>query len=233
MVASVGTPPGKKAERGAFRDGFLAMVPLWMGAIPSGVAFGAAAAGSGMSSRDAQLMSLTVFSAAAQMSAVAGGAADGSLLLAVVTALALNAHLPLLGAAIARDSTPSWGERLSLAWVLTDGAFAVAAGRGRLLAPVVLGAGASMYVAWNVGTAAGLIAGEALPGSWLAEIDLVVPLTFVAVLAPLLRTRKALAVALTSGIAALLCGVVVPAGVALLAAGALGALLGAWQAGDE
>jgi hypothetical protein len=54
-----------------FAQGFPAMLPLWTGAIPVGIAYGAAAREAGLSLAETQLMSLTVFSAAAQMSAVA------------------------------------------------------------------------------------------------------------------------------------------------------------------
>jgi predicted branched-subunit amino acid permease len=217
------------AGRSEFREGFAAMLPLWLGAIPSGIAFGAAARGGGLNAIEAQAMSLTVFSAAAQMSTIAQDAAERSTLLVILTALALNAHLPLLGAAVSRSESPSWRQRLPLAWFLTDGAFAVAAARGKLTGAMVAGAGASMYLAWNAGTAAGLLAGEALPASWRSGIDLVVPLTFVAVLAPLLRSLRIVLVAAVAGATALVAAQALPVGVAVLLAGLLGAMLGAWR----
>lgn len=220
-----------ESTKGLFREGFVAMMPLWLGAIPSGIAFGAAARGGGLGAFEAQAMSLTVFSAAAQMASIAGDVDGRSTLLVIVTALALNAHLPLLGAAIDRERTPGWRERLPLAWFLTDGSFAIAAARGRLSGPVIVGAGASMYLAWNAGTAAGLLAGEAMPESWRTGIDLVVPLSFLAVLVPLLRSSSMLAVAAGATVVTVAAGRIAPAGVTVLLAGLIGALLGARLSG--
>src|SRR5262245_37632361 len=145
------------------RSGFVAMLPLWAGAIPVGIAYGVAARGAGLGPAETQLMSLTVFSAAAQVSAVSlmatGAPAPGL----VGTAMGLDVQMLLLGLAVGRQLRPSWRERLLTAWLLTDGAFGVSAARGRLRLPVLLGAGASMYLAWNLGSAVGAAAGDVLP----------------------------------------------------------------------
>src|SRR5262249_57298588 len=116
----------------------------------------------------------------------------------VGTAMALNVQMLLLGLAVGRQLRPSWRERLLTAWLLTDGAFGVSAARGRLRLPVLLGAGASMYLAWNLGSAVGAAAGNVLPDPRRLGIDLVAPLSFLAVLVPLLRTRPALLAAATA-----------------------------------
>src|SRR5436309_10521498 len=61
----------------AFGRGYLALLPLWSGAIPAGIAYGVAARAAGLSVPETQVMSLVVFSAAGQIGAVsllAGGA---------------------------------------------------------------------------------------------------------------------------------------------------------------
>ena len=154
------------------------MLPLWAGAIPSGIAFGVAAHSAGLDRGDAQLMSLVVFSSAAQMSVTADRGMNQAVLVLILTAMALNAHLPLLGAAVNERCAPNWRRRPVVAWFLTDGAYGVAAARGPLRMPVLLGAGVSMYLAWNAGTAIGLLSGSILPASARTGLDLVVPLTF-------------------------------------------------------
>ena len=59
-------------------------------------------------------------------------------------------------------------------------------------------------------------------------IDLVAPLSFLAVLVPLVGTRPMALVALVAGMAALLLVRVVPSGIAVLGAGVLGIAAGAW-----
>jgi predicted branched-subunit amino acid permease len=138
-----------------FRRGYLALLPLWSGAIPAGVAYGVAARSAGLSVGETQLMSLLVFSAAGQIGAVSLIAGGASPLLLIGTVMALNAQLVLLGLAIGRQLQLSWLQRLATAWLLTDGAYGVSLGVGPLRLAVLLGAGASMYTGWNIGTALG------------------------------------------------------------------------------
>ena len=71
-AASGGPERGGTARaRGHFMQGFVGLLPLWAGAIPAGLAYGVAAGGAGLSPAEAQLMSVVVFSAAAQVSAAA------------------------------------------------------------------------------------------------------------------------------------------------------------------
>ncbi len=212
-----------------FARGFVAMLPLWAGAVPSGIAYGVAARGAGLDPCAAQLMSLVVFSAAAQLSAVSLLAAGAPVAVLVATAMALNAQLPLLGLALGRQLRLSWMQRLLAAWFLTDGAYGVAAGRGPLRLPLLLGADVSMYAAWNAGTALGTAVGHALPDPRGLGINLIVPLTFLAVLVGLVRTRAAVLVTLAAGATALLLTRLAPDGVAVLGAGLVGSAVGAWS----
>ena len=211
-----------------FFRGFLAMLPLWAGAIPFGIAYSLAAGDAGLDAWTIQLMSLTVFSAAAQVSAVALLGLGSSMTEILITAIALNLHLPLFGAAIARELPLTWSKRLGVAGLLTDATYAISVSVGKLRVPVLLGAGTSMYAGWNLGTASGLAIGRAIPDPQQLAIELVVPLTFLAVLIPMLRTRVSLLVASWSAVITLLLGNWVPLGVAILLAGATGCLLGSY-----
>jgi predicted branched-subunit amino acid permease len=215
----------KESDRALFRQGFARMLPLWTGAIPAGIAFGVAAHDAGLSPVESQLMSLVVFSASAQLNAVAQE--HPSALLLIGTAIALNAQLLLIGLTAGRQLRMRPLERLATAWFLTDGAYAVATGHRRLRWPVLLGAGVSMYLGWNLGTAIGSAAGQAIPDPRRFGIDLVAPLTFLAVLVPALRGRTAWLVAAAAGATALLLLRIAPSGVAILAAGMVGGALGA------
>ena len=140
----------------------------------------------------------------------------------------LNAQLLLLGLTAGRRTRPRWRARLLAAFFLTDGAFAIAAGQGRLRLPVLIGAGVSMYTAWNGGTALGLIAGRALLAVRGLGIDFVLPLIFLALLIPLVRSRPALAVAVIAGIGTVILARAMPSGLAVLVAGITASLCGAW-----
>ena len=218
----------RSGSRADFRHGFVWMMPLWVAAIPSGIAFGVAARGAGLSAIEAQTMSLLVFSAAGQVGALALFNAGLPKLLLIGTAMALNAQLLLLGLTTGRQLRPRWPARLGTAFFLTDAAFAVAAGAGRLRLPVIVGAGVSMYLAWNGGTALGLTVGTGLLAIRGLGIDFVLPLIFLALLIPLLRSRPALGVAIIAGGGTLLLTRVIPSGLAVLIAGLVASLCGAW-----
>lgn len=220
--------PVPPATTALFRSGFIAMLPLWAGAIPSGLAYGVAAHAAGLPLAEAQLMSLVVFSAAAQISAVGLLDTGASPLLLVGTAMALNAQVLLVSLTVGRWLRLSWPARLVSAWFLTDGAYGITAARGPLRAPVLLGAGISMFVAWNLGTLVGGVTINALPDPRRLGIDLVIPLTFLAVLVPLLRSRAAFSVALVAGVVSLALSRVLPVGVAVLGAGVCASAAGTW-----
>jgi predicted branched-subunit amino acid permease len=213
-----------------FARGFLALMPLWAGAIPVGIAYGVAARGAGLGLVETLLMSLTVFSAAAQLSAVALLGAGAPSLVLVGTALALNVQVLLLGLAAGRQTRPARLKRLAAAYFLTDGAYGVAVAGGKLTLPGLAGAGVSMFVAWNAGSVLGAALGHALPDPRQFGVDFVAPLTFLAVLVPLVRTRAAVLTALVAGVTALLVARLAPGGVAVLGAGLAGSAAGAWWA---
>lgn len=218
------TPPATAA---LFLRGAVAMLPLWAAAIPAGVAYGVAASGAGLSLAEAQLMSLVVFSAAAQFSAVTLIDAGAALPMIVGTAMALNAQLLMLGLAAGRQVRPTWAGRFLAAWFLTDAAYGVAAARGPLRLPVLLGAGASMYLAWNLGTALGAMAGHVVPGPRRLGLDFVATLAFLAVLVPLVRSRTAGLAVLVAGVASIALLPLLPGGIAALGAGIAGSAAGA------
>lgn len=210
-----------------FRRGFLAMLPLWAGVIPFGIAFSLTARDAGMTALDIQLMSLTVFTAAAQVSAVALMNVGASTTEILITTLGLGVHLPLIGAAVDRELRLSRLARLGAAWLLTDATYAVSAALGPLKTPVLFGAGVSMYLGWNAGTALGLLVGEAIPDPQRYGLDFVVPLTFLAVVLPMIRNRVTLLVVGCSAAGTLLIASYLPTGFAILLAALPACLLGA------
>ena len=218
----------RKIGTGQFRQGFVAMLPLWIGAIPVGLAYGVAARAAGLTIPETLLMSITVFSAATQLSAVTLINDGTSAIVIILTAIALNVQLLLIGLAIGRQERSSRTARLLAATVLTEGAYGVALSIGRLTLMSVIGAGVSMFLAWNLGTLIGAGAGATIPNLQGIGVDLVAPLTFLAVLVPLLRTRPALLTAATASITTIVASLLVPSGVVVLLAGATGSYTGYW-----
>ena len=65
-----------------------------------------------------------------------------------------------------------------------------------------LGAGVTLWTAWQVSTALGIYVGARIPGSWNLEFAL--PLTFIALVRPAVTDRATAAAAITAGVVAVL-----------------------------
>jgi predicted branched-subunit amino acid permease len=61
----------------------------------------------------------------------------------------------------------------------------------------LFGAGFALWFIWQISTALGIFLGAAVPDSW--SLDFALPLTFIAMVVPVLKTKPALAAALSAG----------------------------------
>jgi predicted branched-subunit amino acid permease len=217
----------------AFVEGARDIAPMLLGIIPFGIVCGIGAIAVGASPIAALAMSMIMFSGAAQIIAVQLLGAGAPFVVILLSCLVVSLRLVIYSAAMAPYLRPldhRW--RGVLAFLLTDQAFAGTLERFQRStdlaanASYFLGSGALLWITWQVATLAGIVAGQLIPASW--QLDFVVPLCFLAVLAPLLRNRAAwlvFAVAAVAVIAldaiplrlSLICG-----GLLAIAAGALG-----------
>jgi predicted branched-subunit amino acid permease len=175
-----------KVDTHAFRHGLKTALPFWLPAAPVAFAYVAAAREAGFSALDIQWMSLTVYSASAQIAAVQ--LAGAPIVTILVTAGVVNLHFILYGLSLARRIPLSWGERAASAYVLTDAAYGIAIAAGeKATSAFLFGAGVSLFLAWNVMTALGLLLGLVIPAS--AQLEFAAPLTFFVLLVLTARTR--------------------------------------------
>ena len=86
--------------------------------------------------------------------------------------------------------------------------------------------GLLLFTFWNLGTFIGALATNALPDPKVLGLDAAPPAAFLALLAPRLRAREPMAIALAAGVVALICLPFVPAGIPLLIVAVLVALYG-------
>ena len=182
-------------------------LPLLLGVAPFGTAYGAYAIETGLSGGLTQAMSSMVFGGASQFVAVqliASGVPGGMIVLAV---LLVNLRHMLYSASVAPHVShlnSRW--RWLLAYLLTDEAYAVGMQRyGRDdESPrkhwFFFGAGFALWATWQATTAIGIVLGAAVPESW--SLDFALPLTFIALLTPVLTTRPAFAAAGIAGVIA-------------------------------
>jgi predicted branched-subunit amino acid permease len=222
----------------AWWAGAVATLPFWPGAALFGIVYAVTARAAGLSGPEIVGMSLIVHAGAAQFAAVnliAGGA--GALSVVVGTAIT-NARSLLIGASIAPSvaAQPRWW-RLLYAFHLSDESYAVATAgflRGEATPGYALGANLGMVVPGVGSTVVGVLVGAAIPTPSRWGIDLVIPLTFLGLLVPLLRSRRAVGVALCSGALALLGITYLPGTWYLVVAGIGGSTVGAlWQTWQE
>lgn len=237
MTAIASAHASRRAELAA---GVRAQIPLLLGVTPFGLAYGAYAIKTGLSSWLAQSMSVIVFGGASQFVAVRL-IADGVPGAVIVLAVALvNLRHMLYSASLAPHTDHlalRW--RWPLAYLLTDEAYATTIVRYREpdASPhkhwSFLGCGLALWACWQVSTGIGVLVGAAVPDSW--SLDFALPLTFIAIVAPMLRDRPAAAAALIAAVVGV-AGFRWPYGTGLLTAALAGlaaGMLAARAPGDD
>ncbi len=223
----VAPPVGVLAD---VRAGFVGGLPLMLGTFPFGVAFAAGARAVGFSALETLLWSLAVFAGSAQFAAVALTGAGAGPIAILLTTIGLNLRHLLYGMSAATWlPKPVRPPRGLLAYLLADETYGVAvrlAAAGNPRGGVFFGAGLSTWAAWQAGTVVGLLLASAVPDLSGLGLDLVFPVSFAAMLVPLLRGRLAVAIALLAAVLGVGLRLALGPGLAILAAIVAGAALG-------
>jgi branched chain amino acid efflux pump len=201
-----------------YRKGARAVLPLIPAVLAFGVSFGVLAQAAGMGAAASLAMSATTFAGSAQFAVVSVLGAGGTVAAAIVAAVLLNARYAPMALAAADAFKGGPLRRLLEAQLLVDESWALSNRDGRFDRRVLLGAGALLYVSWNAGTAIGVLAGDSLADPATLGLDAAFPALFMALVAPLLRSRTAVAAALLGAGIALALTPVSPAGVPVIAA---------------
>jgi len=200
--------PKSASPAAAFVSGAKAIVPVLFALLPFGVAFGATAIGSGLSTLEALGMSVFVFAGAAQLAAIPLISAGASVAVVVLTVLIVNLRLTLYSASLAphfRHLPAGWKGLLS--YLLTDQAYAATITRfddGQIEEPdkrwYYLGVAMPIGVVWLTATMLGIFLGAWASEGW--SLDFVLPLIFIALAVPAIKDRMTTAAALSAGVAA-------------------------------
>jgi len=213
-----------------FWAGVRAEIPLLLGVFPFGMIYGALALNAGLSKLTSQMMSSIVFAGSAQFvtAQLVHDAAPGFVI--VLTIAVVNLRHMLYSASLApylaELSTP-WKTLLS--YLLTDEAYAPSIikyerdGVQPLTHWFLFGAGLVLWSTWQISTAFGIFLGTAIPDSW--SLDFALPLTFIAMVVPVLKNRPAIAAALSAGVVALMANAL-PFRLGLILAAIVGIVIG-------
>lgn len=192
-----------------FWAGVRAEIPLLIGVFPFGMIYGALALNAGLSPSAAQGMSSIVFAGSAQFitTQLIHELTPGFVI--VLTIAVVNLRHMLYSASLApylASLSTRW--KMLLSYLLTDEAYAptIIHYEKEGITPdahwFLLGAGASLWINWQISTALGIFLGAAIPESW--SLDFALPLTFIAMLVPVLKDRPGIAAALSAGVVALI-----------------------------
>ncbi len=226
-VATQGSSPSRRRE---FLSGVRDEAPILLGVAPFGVIFGALAMAAHLPVLAAQAMSSIIFAGSAQFIAAQLFANAAYGIVVVLVVFVVNLRHALYSASVAahvKHLGPAW--KALLAYLLTDECYAVVITRyGKPADPArkhwyFLGAGLTLWASWQVSTALGILLGTRVPQNW--PLGFMLPLTFIALVVPTLRSRPMILAALAAGLTGYLT-LGWPLKTGLLAAAAVGIVTG-------
>lgn len=223
----------------AYWLGFRHGLPFLLVIIPFGLLFGVAGSEAGFNLAEVMGFSVLVIAGASQFAAVQLMADNAPVLMVLATSLAVNLRLAMYSASLTPHlgAAPGWKKALT-AYFMVDQTYALAIQeyerhpRRSVAEKLAYYAGASTPICpqWYLSTLVGATVGQTIPPEF--ALDFAVPITFLAMLAPMLRSLAQIAAAAVSVIVALLLAFL-PGGVGLLIAAAAAMFTGAqvelWQ----
>ena len=159
-----------------------------------------------------------MFTGASQFAFIGVIGAGGNAWAGAATAALLGSRNALYGLRLSSLLSVSGPRRLLASQLVIDETTAMAIARDKPEQSrfAFWATGAALFCLWNVGTLIGALATQALPDPKALGLDAAPPAAFLALLAPRLRAREPMAVALAAALIALVALPFVPTGVPLL-----------------
>lgn len=218
------------AQRAAFKAGALSCLQFLPSYVPFGLVCGVAAVQAGLGEWGAVALAAFAFAGSAQAVLTQFLGSGAPLAIAIVSGLVVNLRMAVYSAAISpriEGATPK--QRLLWAAFLVDQTFINNEVRHQRGAhkdhplSYYMGCSLVMWPWWIMTNAVGAFAGAKLPASW--QLEFTIPLSFVAMVLPMLKSRSQIFAALVGGAAGVLL-FALPLKLGLIAACALGACVG-------
>lgn len=209
------------------KKGIEAALPIVLGYVPIGMAYGLLAQQTGLGVWMTFSLSFFVFAGASQFMAVSMLSGEADALVIVGTTFIVNFRHLLMSASLAPylASWKKW-QRLALGGMLTDESFAMHSARfdqNKRNATEAIALNVTAYLAWVISGLFGFFLSSLVAEPKAFGLDFALPAMFIGLLLPICTHRPAVVAALCGGIAALI--------LYLLGVGAwaafIGALLGA------
>lgn len=224
---------GGMSTRRAFRRGYLDCAPFIVIVAPYSMMFGVVAREAGLDLVQVMSMSVLVIAGASQFTALALLQDNAPVFVALLGALVVNLRMAMYSAALVPHlGHARFGVRAVMAYLMVDQAFAVAVrtyeDRPEMTREekVAYYFGCMLLICpfWYGFTYVGAVVGQAIPPSY--SLDFAVPVCFIALTAPLLRSGPHVVAALVAGAASLVFAWL-PWSLGLLVAALLGLVAGA------
>lgn len=192
------------------------------------ISFGAISAAAGLSVLQTSALSVLMFTGASQFAVVGVIGAGGGVWAGAAAAALLGSRNALYGLRLSSMLNAGGWRRLPAAHFVIDETTAMAIARDdpRLSRFAFWTTGLALFTLWNLGTLLGALATHVVSNPKLFGLDAAPPAAFLALLAPRLRAREPLAIALAAAVVAIAILPFVPAGVPLLVVALLVSLFG-------
>jgi predicted branched-subunit amino acid permease len=216
-----------------FWKGIRDSLPFIFVAGPFGLLFGVLATEAGLNLVETMTFTMTVFAGAAQFAALQLMQENAPTLIVLASALAVNLRVAMYSAALTPHlgAAPLW-QRALVAYFTVDQSYALSVVQYEtdrsmsLPERLAYFAGTVALVApfWYTATFVGAVMGARIPESW--ALDFALPIAFLAMIAPMLRTAAHVVSALVSIVVAI-AAAGLPYNSGLLVAGVLAMIAGA------
>lgn len=234
--ASVDPAAGRALARSpaqAFRHGMVQSLPLLIVVVPFALLFGVVALEAGMDMAQVMGFSVLVLAGASQFTAVQLLSDNAPVIIVILSCLAVNLRMAMYSASLVpwlRDA--SGLQKAGVAYTLIDQSYALSIQHYERHPKLSLtqrlayffGTATVMCVPWIIASWAGAKLGSAIPDD--IALDFAMPITFLAMIAPMLRTPAHLTACFVAILGALLFAGL-PSGTGLLIAAPLGMAAGA------
>lgn len=221
------------STKSAFWRGFRGGFPFILAAFPFALVFGVLATEAGLDIVQVMSMSVLVIAGASQFAALSQMQENAPVIVVLIAALAVNLRMAMYSASLAPHlgAAPFW-QRAVAAYTLVDNSYAVSIAEYEVKPKMPVrqkmafffGCAIPVWIVWYLATFAGALLGKTIPAG--LSLDFAVPLAFLAIVAPMLKTLAHIAAALTSIVATLALSFL-PYSLGLLIAAALAMLVGA------
>ncbi|TDB38877.1 MAG: branched-chain amino acid ABC transporter permease [Actinobacteria bacterium] len=219
------------SARSRFFRGVRLGLPIFLGYVPVGAAFGILATTQGFSALQAVLNSATALAGAGQFIGLSLMHAGASAFTVLAATTIVNLRYVLFGATLSThlDRTPLLGQA-ALAFSLTDETFAVNIDdnrRGTATGLSMAGVGAIAWVGWVSGTALGATASGLIGDPYRFGVAFAMPAMFTALLVAQAEDRKHVVIAVVAAAFAVFFALVLPGKWYIVAASVVAAAVGA------